>query len=356
MKRLVPVLFVCAVVLASCGRRKGGHKPPPPPPPPPPAETRMTPAEMQGRQRFAAKNVGIPSQASYAPARYAARVVTGGPRTLDGIPVTYWTSTVILDAFENGTPAEKDKARAYARTWLSCERDGPCPEEIRGTKGWRHGSMVFSLNHQIGRAFGVYAMVQILGPDEARRYGDPSKTSRAKQMLLDVLTGANWWGTDGSSVGRNTPAGDHPEGYRSRHYASRLWMFAMAAADLARDGDVATEAAKQLDAAMEHLRPGVRADGLWDEDILPHFRADTGTRCPCQESDPACPEACWRVVKSKGLTCHPGETQVLSYILFLAPAWRPEFSGRGAECRSFDMYEQWMDYPRMAGARWRPRK
>lgn len=122
-------------------------------------------------------------------------------------------------------------------------------------------------------------------------------------------------------------------------------MHLWAAADYG-DAEVSAAAFREMDIMTANLRPGVRADGLWDERILPHFRANSGTRCP---------QHCPGVMRRFNLTCHPGETQVIAYMLFPGVAWRPEFAGGAAPCAPDDSYEHFAEYIYIGGKRWRPR-
>lgn len=306
----------------------------------------MAEQELRARQREAAEKVGIPPY--YGPARRAADIARGGPPILDGVDVNYWYSVIVPYVYRHGDATQKERARAYARKYLGCEYRGCDGQDFR-----KSGS-VWSLNHQLVRQSGVYFSVQILGEAEARRYGDPGKTPRAKQMILDVLTGASWYGADGSKIPDRQPsAGDHPEPYRSRHYAPRCLMYMMALAELA-EPDVAAVAMRELDKWYAHMRPGVRPDGTWDEAKLPHYRADTCTRCPCQRGcDDNCPDTCIDRVRAAGLTCHPGETQVIGFIFVPGTSFNTEFSGGDGPCRKRSGDEQWMDGPRFLTA-WRP--
>lgn len=321
----------------------------------PPAPPRWTLQELRTRQMYAAARVAFPPHnvQTYIWPRMAARIVRGGPSApFANFKAGYWTTTMPYYLAQNGRLAD---AKAYFKKWLKCEAGSYDATicELVGNKNWRYRSSYCSLNHQIGRHFGVYAAVDVLGEAEALKHGDPYMVRNAKKHLMDVLTGKAWFGAGGFRTetgpcgGNNRSLGDHPEGYRSRHYAPRVWMHTWAAADLASDKEVRDQAGIELDKMVASMEPGVRADGLWDEKILPHFRANTGTRCP---------QYCPGMQQSFGLTCHPGDTQVLSYILFSGKAWRPEFSNGGAPCGPYDTFEHWHDYIYLGGKYWTPLK
>lgn len=347
------VATIFSLFLGACSIfQHGGSSPthgvpsasPAPGPTPPAGPQRISLQDLRAKQAA----VGNAIHSPYREVQMAVRVANGGQASIDGLGVGYWLSALPFYLFYNGQP---DQAKAYFRAWLKCEAGkSACGYGNKPT--WRDGSMVCSLNHQLARQFGIYAATMVLGPSEASQYGDPKKVAVAKQHLMDILTGAAWFDTEGNkNVGQcdgGASAGDQPEGWRSRHYASRFWNYVWAAADFG-DPDVMKQAGLELDKAMAHMKPGVGDNSIWDETILPHFRDDTSTRCP---------QICTDVFSKYHITCAPQETPVISYLLFPGKQMWVGFGGESkqADCgpseRSFFFYE----YLYMGGNNWRPLK
>lgn len=341
-------IIACFVALwfAACGRH--GHKPPKPPtppPPPPPAETRVSLAELRARQHSVVDQISF--SWGYLATRAAANVARGGTPSMDGVKVTYTLVSWPLYCAKHGDTATVEKARAYWRQWLTCEKSG-CVNDHGDYEDWRQNSMVCSLNHQLTRNGGIYFATLVLGVDEAARYGDPSKVRVAKERFLDVLQGRWWYDQYGNRITEGpckttTSAGDHPEPYRSRHYGPRCLDTMWTAADMG-DPDVRADAGSELDKVVTHMRPGVREDGLLDPTILPEFRADTGTRCP---------QYCQSVLREHGLECGPGETPSVVYVWF-KKQWPAEFGGKDPRCDCSEQY--YFQHQYVGGETWRPLK
>ncbi|MFN7971147.1 MAG: hypothetical protein U0166_02155 [Acidobacteriota bacterium] len=299
----------------------------------PPALTEAAPARMsvevlRERQAVAARESGLYPKRGANLYVYAARdLVQGRQVSLADLPVDYWRWPLPWYLASTGK-ADRGSAEAWFQRWLELE-------QTEWRTGWPYGS----LNHQLARGGGLYAALSVLGPDGAARSGNDLVLS-SPQRIRDVL-GGQWWDGYGVWEGQRTPpAGSHPETTRSRHYAARNWTYLWAIADLGAESE-STLAAQELDVAWEKLRGGLRPDGLWDEEKLPRYRP---------EKDQLFLAETWSAF---GLSCHPSQTPVLSYILFERAPFRPEFQGHARKGED-ERHEQWSDYVFVGGLRWRP--
>jgi len=234
-------------------------------------------------------------------------------------------------------------------------------------------SMAGSLNHQMCRQVGRLACAE-LGILDRRFSTVDAFRENQKKIVLAILRGEGWVATwiDPLSIdpdhGERLPWGLCAEPTRSRHYGARNWEFILALADLTDDAEIREEACRQMDAALEILRKGVRSDGLWDECLLPPARTHSD-HCFFEEgTDRFCPDGvkidigCGsstllkepddhdfiELLKKFDLTRDPDDTPVLSYLLLGRP-WRPEFQGTRQS-----KLQQWLAYAYIAGRVWRP--
>lgn len=327
------VLFVIAALLALPACRRGGGVPGAAPvteePSLPPVEARVTLEEMRARQLFAAQNVVLYPKRLANPYVYAALDLANG-KDIDAsaLPVDYWRWPLVWYLAREGK-MDRDGAREWFRQWVKLEA-------TQWQWSWPYGS----LNHQLARSGGLYAALLVLGDEKAKATGSAA-VLRSRERIRDVLNG-QWWDEAGPWEGQRTPpAGSHPETTRSRHYAPRDWTFLWAIADLG-DAEESAIATRELDVAWKTLRAGLRPDGLWDETRLPRHRAN--------KDQTFFPEG-WQPF---GLTCHPSQTPVLSYVLFQDVPWRPEFQGHANRRDGDERHEQWSDYVFVGGLRWRP--
>lgn len=325
-------------------------------PKPPPAEQRMSPSQLEERKKAAASRIKFPPQDQYAHARIAADIARGGPWRLGGMlnAANYFAFSLPAYAFKHGGPDAQAEARRYYRLWLQCERDGGGPK--CGGIDWRKDSTVCSLNHQM-RNIGIHLAVQVLGQQDALRYGDRKKILVHEEHAYNVITGAAWYGKEGDvitegSCKAHASAGTHPEGYRSRHYWSRAIVPVMTACDCGSP-KVSKAACAELDEWWKRLKPCIRKDGVWDpkKKGCEDFRRDTCTRCPAQPGCEGKARDCWPIIQQLGLNCHPEESPVIGWILNPEVEWRPEFANNACD----NPYFHFIDGIYLFGDNWQPK-
>jgi hypothetical protein len=318
------IICIFAVLIISCGG--SNYRPPNPNDP---AEQRLFPALLRSRQIFAAQNVVLYPRQKIQPYQWAARTIAlGGHVEISDLPVGdaankfgYWYWPLVVHLHYQGQPG----AEAWFEKWLRAEKSL-----------WRIPSALGSMNHQAARGGGFYFAAKILGVERAAEISG-SHIYRHRERIVSVVNGPHWWDyTNRNESVEHPSAGNNEESFASRHYLGRDLEYLMVLADYA-EPDVAQMAAQQLDIAIAHMRPAVQRNGILSEIILPRHRGNKDTTDFREAWEPF------------NLTCHPGQTPVLLYLLF-GTEWRKEFQDVAQS------HENWGSYIFIGGKNWRPLK